>query len=671
VLFCAMPASAQESRRFDGDLRQLAIDDFDDRTGQTTGRIVTVLDLGGGEHRILDDPRRLLVEEVSGRAALVGRLVDGEIVVDEVIDVVPLPEERLITVPGGELGSQPTLVALLNTADRPFQPFSVEEVQRTVLDDPDAADRFLRETSYGKTWLSPMFLDWSTLPGNVADYENKPLESLDDALELLDAEVDLTQFARIVLVFESRPPNQAAIGVGSINRFRFYDPEDGRTFTASVAWIFANLPFVFAHELGHNLGLWHSSSISCIPHSLHDPAKGGGNECSDTWAEYGDVDDTMGNSGYRHFSVRGRNQIGWIDDAQIATAESGGEYLLRQVELASPGVKGLRIPIGLDDFGQQTWYWLEYRKGLGDFGGTASGGDVVQVRTYRAYTWRDDSGGQAQPSLNSSRLLGAGFVDLDVGQPFRDPYRGVEVELLEKLGSGPEAEARVRVSYGGVQFEPPETIYFGMAPPSSIELTAAVRNPSASAVRIGALSIVGRHPSSFAIVGDECSDREVGPGESCALRLRFAPQARRNNFATLEVESDDDLRPTATASLLGWGDLNPLDGDGNGVQDALTDGLMLLRYLFGFRGAAMVDDALSPGCGRCTSAAIEAWLAEVLPELDIDGNGAVEALSDGLLVVRWLLGMRGPALVEGAVDLERCTRCEAARIDVYIWGRAP
>ena len=52
-----------------------------------------------------------------------------------------------------------------------------------------------------------------------------------------------------------------------------------------------------------------------------------------------------------------------------------------------------------------------------------------------------------------------------------------------------------------------------------------------------------------------------------------------------------------------------LDVDGDGSADALTDGVLLLRYLFGFRGATLVAGVDLGGCTRCDATAIEAYLA--------------------------------------------------------------
>ena len=52
-----------------------------------------------------------------------------------------------------------------------------------------------------------------------------------------------------------------------------------------------------------------------------------------------------------------------------------------------------------------------------------------------------------------------------------------------------------------------------------------------------------------------------------------------------------------------------MDIDGNGAAEPLTDGLLVLRYLFGFRGATLITGAVGAGCTRCDAPAIEAYLA--------------------------------------------------------------
>ena len=51
--------------------------------------------------------------------------------------------------------------------------------------------------------------------------------------------------------------------------------------------------------------------------------------------------------------------------------------------------------------------------------------------------------------------------------------------------------------------------------------------------------------------------------------------------------------------------------------------------------------------------------------LDIDGNGSVQPLTDGLLVLRFLFGFTGSTLTTGAVG-GACTRCDSAAIEPYL-----
>ena len=52
--------------------------------------------------------------------------------------------------------------------------------------------------------------------------------------------------------------------------------------------------------------------------------------------------------------------------------------------------------------------------------------------------------------------------------------------------------------------------------------------------------------------------------------------------------------------------------------------------------------------------------------IDIDGDGAVLALSDGILLLRFTFGFTGNVLTVGAVNLAGCTRCNAAAIEAYL-----
>lgn len=90
-----------------------------------------------------------------------------------------------------------------------------------------------------------------------------------------------------------------------------------------------------------------------------------------------------------------------------------------------------------------------------------------------------------------------------------------------------------------------------------------------------------------------------------------------------------------------------LDLDGNGTVDAQTDGLMLLRVMFGLAGSAVTAGATAPGAPRTTWAAIQPMIH--LNTLDIDGNGTTDALTDGLLLARAMSGLTGTAVTTGAV----------------------
>ena len=92
-----------------------------------------------------------------------------------------------------------------------------------------------------------------------------------------------------------------------------------------------------------------------------------------------------------------------------------------------------------------------------------------------------------------------------------------------------------------------------------------------------------------------------------------------------------------------------LDIDADTTYDALTDGLLVLRYLFERTGDALIHNAIAADAARDTDTAILAYLDDIKPLLDVDGDGRADALTDGLLILRYLFSINGDSLIANAV----------------------
>lgn len=68
-----------------------------------------------------------------------------------------------------------------------------------------------------------------------------------------------------------------------------------------------------------------------------------------------------------------------------------------------------------------------------------------------------------------------------------------------------------------------------------------------------------------------------------------------------------------------------------------------MRYLSGITDTAMTNGAIGPGAQRSSSSQSVAYLDGIRQRLDVDGDSNVDALTDGRLIVRYLFGLRGSA----------------------------
>ena len=119
------------------------------------------------------------------------------------------------------------------------------------------------------------------------------------------------------------------------------------------------------------------------------------------------------------------------------------------------------------------------------------------------------------------------------------------------------------------------------------------------------------------------------------------------NFSVSSLTSGYEFKQQP--SLLTLSDLN-LDIDGNNNADALTDGLLVIRYLFGFRGNTLISNVVDSNATRVSITDIENYLSrlQLSNVSDIDGNNSSDALTDGLLIIRYLFGFRNDTLTSSA-----------------------
>jgi hypothetical protein len=125
----------------------------------------------------------------------------------------------------------------------------------------------------------------------------------------------------------------------------------------------------------------------------------------------------------------------------------------------------------------------------------------------------------------------------------------------------------------------------------------------------------------------------------------------------------DEFNAESSDEQMSW------DLDENGEVDALTDGLLFLRSTFELTGDALLEGVTS-SASVLSNEQITQNISDLYQIADIDGNGEVDALTDALTLLRYLFELRNDALIEGVID-EGATRTSASEIEAYIESHMP
>jgi predicted outer membrane repeat protein len=120
----------------------------------------------------------------------------------------------------------------------------------------------------------------------------------------------------------------------------------------------------------------------------------------------------------------------------------------------------------------------------------------------------------------------------------------------------------------------------------------------------------------------------VGPAQAGVYN--FSIVGTNTNVQGFTVTNNYKL--VAAQSLLNVDNSSP-----NTIYDAATDGALIVRYLLGMRGPALVSGVLGSGPNLRPASQIESYLADLVELFDVDGDGKTLPTTDGLMILRRML----------------------------------
>lgn len=297
---------------------------------------------------------------------------------------------------GAFKGEQRVLVVLATWGP---QPFAIEDVRSVVFSETDA---FMRESSFGQTWLTGDVTPWLPAFNRRIGCETSLIREVSRAAAA-EAGFDPARYNRFVYLF----PRTTCPFAGMAS--------------AENVWLNGSLSRkLVAHELGHTYGLGHANTWDCTSGTC-------------TVVEYGDPYDTMG-SGSGDFNAYEKFRIGWTTN--VARPVAAGDFAIAAIERPATAPQALVVTSARSE------YWLDYRAvGPETFGGSLlPAGVLVHAGPNQAAL--PETVVFAQDNLLLPDPAGLGRPVFFAGEAFEE--RGAfRVTVLEENGS----EAKLRFAW--------------------------------------------------------------------------------------------------------------------------------------------------------------------------------------------------------------------------------
>lgn len=435
-------------------------------------------------------------------------------------------------------GAQRTLGILVNFRDAPsVMPWTPSQASSLLF---DTVNNFYLENSDQQTWLTGNVAGWYTIPVDSTVCDGFAIEKY--AKEAAAAGgYNLSLYDRFIFIFPQNVCGYSGMGqVGAL---------------PSSTWIHNSLTLrTVAHELGHNLGLYHAHALDCGDTTLSA-------SCSSQ--EYGDTLDIMGYSGtVGHFNGFNKERLGWLGSSNIVTVSSSGSFTLQPASVKTSAAKVLKIAKGLDASGSPSYYYAELRKPLGFDAQLTDRGVVDPNNVFNGITLR-----QASPSNGNSGYLldttaGSNFVDMKdpsvtAGRSFSDSAAGVS--LTTEWTDSSQALVSVDLAGGGgqvsctrsapqISVSPAQSAW--LVAGSSYSYSVSVSNKDSAGCSSSSFSLTAGKPSGWTTSLPSSLSLAPGASSSVSLAVTSPSSAIDGFYAISSSASGNSTSATASATYV-------------------------------------------------------------------------------------------------------------------------
>jgi chitodextrinase len=312
-------------------------------------------------------------------------------------------------------------VILVNFQSNKAEPWTVDAAKGIVFTNNNSIAAYFDEESDGQLALTGDVLGWYTIDYDTSTCNYSEISSKARAAATA-AGVNLSTYTNIQYAFPSLPCGWAGLA---------YLP-------GTESWVNNALNLrVSAHELSHNFGVHHASTLSCSEGGTRVSLSTNLANCSQS--EYGDPFSIMGSASTRHTHNQQLASLGWLPTSQRLSVTTGGTYSLGAAEDQTAAVRAIRVARG-----NGTYLYLELRRPTGlyfdNFSSTDPAVKGVSIRL------SNDWGSIIQSKLIDATPATTSFGDASLlpGFTFTDPLSGVNITTVSVDTTG----ATVDIDWG-------------------------------------------------------------------------------------------------------------------------------------------------------------------------------------------------------------------------------